>query len=621
MATETQIFILWERARTQQEKILADMRKRFDVYQMFEITWTSQLVASNFTRFYGQNLPSHSFKELECGTGAFLLCVVKDTHPIYEIRTTSHGNECVNINLFDAKTLYREWTGGGHKVHCSTNLRETNHDMTLLLGLNVDDFYKQYPNPNEHIIPLKRDLQGAHGWESLTQLFYVLNNTVRYAVMRGYGEISSGEFIDHKDTDIMTDEYQNMWLIINAEGFFFHPVRPKAGVRIKDTLYYLNLWDCGNLGKRYFDITWVKNMLDTSVYWKGLKILSPENDFYCLLYHCLTNKGYIADDYLPKLENYKKLFHIVKDDWNEILVDFLQEHNYDIIKHTDPSNPFNISNPIINKYATRWGVCFRTVDLQSYDKQTNELLQWESRVYEKENSFVKKGTPWLIENERNILSQIDLPFVPKLLADGRDGAFSWIEISRIQGADLDKFLEVRKNFTTKNIRSIVQSSLKRIYELYKLGVMHRDIIPGNILVFKRGDMIDCNIIDYGSSILYKEDKEFPSPRMLGETFAPDNMYSDFYSLGKVLLSICRKMPYLKRIASELSTIQWDNYGDAAYVEQVVKNVNMYAEKTMTFRDYYAFFRKKYAAWRIYIDEPTLIPKKMLKRIKRALILT
>lgn len=221
MTTETHLFILWERARTEQDKILADMRQRFDVQQLFEITWTPRMVSSNFTRFYGQNLPNHSFKEKECGTGAFLLCVVKDTHPIYELRTTSHGQEMVNTNLFDVKTLYRTWTGGGHKIHCSTNCKEANHDLTLLLGLNVEDFYKHYPNPSEQIIPLRQDLQGTNGWDTLKQLFYVLNNTVRYAVMRGYGEITSGEFIDHKDTDIMTDEYQNMWLIINAEGFFF----------------------------------------------------------------------------------------------------------------------------------------------------------------------------------------------------------------------------------------------------------------------------------------------------------------------------------------------------------------------------------------------------------------
>ena len=611
MTSEIHLFILWETARVKEHEILDDIKSSFILLKEYEISWNPNLVASNFSRFYGQNLPDKSFKEKECGRGSFLLIIVRDENPKYEVRNTSHGLEEVNINLFDKKSLYREWTGGGYKVHCTTNEKETNHDLTLLLGKNVEDFLSAHKNSPERE-SLQKDIEGANGWESIEHLFYVLNNTSNYVVLRGLKELQTST--PKEDIDILTDQYASMWQIINAEGFFFH-VRPKAGVHIKEALYYLDLWDTK---KDYYDLIWMRNMLSNSIIQDGIRVLDKENDFYCLLYHCLTNKGSIAQKHLPKLNQYKQIFHIEENDWSKILVDWLEKHSYDIIKHKDPSNPFVISDSVINKYATRWGVCIRIVDLQCYDKVTNELLQWESRVYEKENSFVKKGTHWLIENEKKILSQIDLPFVPKLIASGRAGASSWIEISRVQGEDLDKFLEVRSNFTLENIRGIIESGLKRLLQIYQSGVMHRDIIPGNILVSRQGDNLECGFIDFGSSIIYGENTSFPSPQYLGGVYAPEYMFSDFFSFGKVVLAICRKMPYLKRITNELTTIQWDNYTDEKFVKEVVERTLILCKKPMTLRDFYAFYRKKYSSWRKYVDSPSLIPKQLLVRTQRVM---
>ena len=42
--------------------------------------------------------------------------------------------------MFDSKFMYREWTGGGHKIHCTNSIDETNHDLTLLLDKNAEDY-------------------------------------------------------------------------------------------------------------------------------------------------------------------------------------------------------------------------------------------------------------------------------------------------------------------------------------------------------------------------------------------------------------------------------------------------------------------------------------------------
>ena len=376
MKPEVHLFIIWEKARAHQEKILDDIALHFTILKQYEITWTPKLVPLNYTRFCGTRLGSNlQFKIDECGTGEFLLVVVKDENPIYESQKTFHGLANVNVNMFQAKQRYRKWTDGEIQVHATDDIRETDHDLTLLIGKNVEDFLKSDFTPE--IEKLHRDIEGACGWKSIQQLFYVLNNTVRYAVMRGYGEMATGYFIDHGDTDIMTDDYDNLWLIVNSPKKYANTLKPKAYVQIGDNSYLLDIWNCGNNGYNYFDPTWTRKMLDTAIEWNGMKILNPENDFYCLLYHCLTNKGYIADDYLKKLQRYKQEFGLTETDWNKILVKFLKENQFEVIRPKDTSNPFNLSNPDIAEYALRnGGVCVFTNGEVKFYEDDNTLKVW-----------------------------------------------------------------------------------------------------------------------------------------------------------------------------------------------------------------------------------------------------
>lgn len=378
MKPEVHLFIIWEKARVIQEKILEDIAKHFTILKKYEITWTKKLVPLNYRRFCGTRLGNAlDIKIEQCGKGEFLLCVIRDEDPIYEARDTFHGREFVNVKMFDAKFRYRNWSGLNIGVHATDNERETNHDLTLLIGKNVEDFIKS--NTTSETEKLRRDLEGASGWSSIQQLFYVLNNTVRYAVMRGYGELATGDFIDHGDTDIITDDYDNLWLIVNSPKKYANTLKPKASVQIGNNSYLLDIWNCGSSGYNYFDPTWARKMVDSAIEWNGLKILNPENDFYCLLYHCLTNKGYIADDYLKKLQRYKKELGISEIDWNKILVNFLKDNKYEVIRPKDTSNPFNISDPDIAEYALRnGGTCvFTNGDVKFYE-DGNVLKVWSS---------------------------------------------------------------------------------------------------------------------------------------------------------------------------------------------------------------------------------------------------
>ena len=284
--------------------------------------------------------------------------MIRDEKPTYEERMTSRGPEIVNVNLFDAKDRYRSWTGGGHKIHGTNNEKETNHDLTLLIGMNVADFLSKEASSTKYEA-FERDIEGANGWESLEHLFYVLNNTVSYVILRGFMEPSAPPLF-YVDTDFITTDYENFRTVVNGVPAL-STIRPKSEIHIGENMYYLDVWDSR---RNYYDPRWLQDMLATAIVRNGMRVLNEENDFYCLLYHCITNKGYFDEKYAEKLQAYKKKFNIKEDDWAKVLVDWMSAHNYDITKHTDSSNDFNISNPIISEYAMRWGVCVRSVDLK-----------------------------------------------------------------------------------------------------------------------------------------------------------------------------------------------------------------------------------------------------------------
>lgn len=175
MKTEIHLFILWEKARVVQDKILNDIGCHFTVIKQYAITWTAEKAASNFTRFCGTRLGNElEFKISNCGIGEFLLVVVRDENPNYEKRETFHGANEVNVNMYEAKQRYREWTGGGIRVHATDDVLETKHDIVLITGKPIEYFEKL--EPQQTIEVLHKDLEGANGWESCGQFILVMKN-------------------------------------------------------------------------------------------------------------------------------------------------------------------------------------------------------------------------------------------------------------------------------------------------------------------------------------------------------------------------------------------------------------------------------------------------------------
>ncbi len=573
MEKELHLFIIWERGRYKETDILHDIKSHFQIVKCYDILWSDECVSDNFTRFYGTNLPKGSDKEKECGTGRFLLVIVYDENPQYEIRHTSKGDAVVNVNMFDAKSKYRSWTGGGHKIHATNSPKETNHDLTLLLGINIADFIKN--EPTFIIESIERDIVGAKGWKSLSELFYVLNNTVNYVVLRGKNELLYNQFSDeHRDVDLLIDDYENTKYVINGISCC-SKTRPHEKVTIANYDYFLDLWP---VQKRYFDPLWCQEMLSTKVLTNGYYFLDEKNEFYTLLYHCLIYKNKIANDYKQRIIELQKKLSVNESDLYKALVGFLKQNSYEVFyAPLDASITVHTENTDIKEYAVKYGCLISRSDIVVDD---NKII---TKVYRKENSYFKVATKYLIDREYKYLTELqNEPNFPRVIDYGKlDAEFSFIEISKCEGENPIEFFKMPKHQHLPYIKSFVEETLNVVLVLIKHNILHRDLLPQNILVTEKKGKCSISIIDFGWAVDVGEGNAI-TPIELGGRYHEKNGYSDVYSLGVVATDIEKfhGTRYECRVGNMLRQVTNCNYANIQSVAERIKLIKLQLAPTL-----------------------------------------
>jgi hypothetical protein len=177
------LFVIWEKARGAEDRILAEISQRFDVLHVYEVQWSPPLVTQNYRRFYNDvdvRGAAHLDKK---GAGPFLAVTVLDRAPLMEERLTARGVRRVNSRLLDAKLTARAWTSE-YAVHCGEDEWENARDLTMLLGEDPRSHLAQSPvRWDGSVERLHRDVVGARGWSSPGELFRVLNQAECYAVL------------------------------------------------------------------------------------------------------------------------------------------------------------------------------------------------------------------------------------------------------------------------------------------------------------------------------------------------------------------------------------------------------------------------------------------------------
>src|SRR5262249_40364470 len=141
---------------------------------------------------------------------------------------------------------------------------------------------------------------GANGWNSLSDLFHVLNASTEYAVMRNFEDLpESATTEEHGDVDLICASSREMAFVANASPAAPGQYRVLYRVTIggKEVLF-----DFREVGDNYYDPQWEREMLERRVFSsRGFFHLGPDDYFHSLLYHATVHKPAVATGYLVRL--------------------------------------------------------------------------------------------------------------------------------------------------------------------------------------------------------------------------------------------------------------------------------------------------------------------------------
>lgn len=551
------IMVLWANALDQKDFILKDLDSQFEIYKIFHVHWDKESFLDNYTVFYAhsqKHLTYTQYRNLlkgklaHCGDGDFIAIIFRDDSPIFETRKTSSGERQVNIRVFDKKTQYRKLTGGGHKVHSSDDAWETNKDLTLMFGLNTEDFIQHY-SPSSEIESFASNCIGVGGYSSIQQFFYVLNNTIQYVVLRNFECIPDEYTVEgHGDIDLLVENknyiaYLTLAKPVFPESYRVYHVLTIAGKEVS--------FDFRNVGDDYYDKPWEETILRNRCLIKSLFYVPCDEDhFYSLLYHAYIQKHEVKQDYVPKLEYLGKSIGIdYRNDQGlaiQLLDSYLRGKKYEYIKPQDKSVVYNEKNLQISDYALRFGHFIKRVK----ETGANGYI-YTSLVYEKEKSFIKIGTPWLINNEIPFLKELEkYDCFPHLISEGVEGDLKKIEISRVPGSNFTDFFKDIRHQRKEYLCSFIDEALKVLFILNENNICHRDFLPSNLMVWEVNGCCRVGLIDFGWAVENNRDV-VAHPLHLGGYYRHKDKDSDLYTLGSMLMEQWYDLPYVRRIAKVL----------------------------------------------------------------------
>ena len=521
---ELHLFVIWEHGRRKQDEIIRDIQQHFTILDCFDIQWDRDTVVQSFRRFYGSGGFRAGLRRFrERGGGRFLLVTVWDEHPVYEIAEALSGHEVVNVNMLNRKKKYRHWTPQrkGNCIHCSTSPQEANHNLTLLLGKNVEDYLNSVKQPwNGQFKQLNQNMLGARGWKNLEEVFYALNSTVDYAVLRNFEELPSCPITElHGDIDILTADRKKILLILNSR-----PNSSKTAPHKVRIDHQWITWDIRHVGDNYYCKNWQEDMLKHKVFNpEGFYCLDDENHFFALVYHALVQKYEIAKDYYGKAQSLFDRLQLERptgknalpcdfDLYFNLLQTFMKRKGYDFVKPICPRVKYNKSvislEHVAKELSKRYGLTgVEPIKVNQYRLEKKWLrkdcelyfqgfLQGK-KLFLKTNGFVesKKSEYYCSlkcfqRNKKNFVE-------PVFYYDGfnrRD--FRCVASEYLEGESLETLLSENRLSVSEKENIILQ--IKDIAQtLCDARVAHRDLHAGNLWVTPQGH-VKC--FDFGWAV-------------------------------------------------------------------------------------------------------------------------
>ena len=170
---------------------------------------------------------------------------------------------------------------------------------------------------------------------------------------------------------------------------------------------------------------------------------------------------------------------------------------------------------------------------------------------------LEKTTPEQIarfQHEIRAHAKLNHPNLARLSYAGRDGSRYYFVTEYVPGTDLRKLVRKHSRLTMQEAATIISQAAEGLEHAHNIGVIHRDIKPGNLLVTPEGH---TKVIDLGLAgfvTVDREDQANQQRRLVGtpDYLAPEvirnpasaSPASDVYALGCTLYyAVSGKVPY------------------------------------------------------------------------------
>jgi serine/threonine protein kinase/tetratricopeptide (TPR) repeat protein len=153
-------------------------------------------------------------------------------------------------------------------------------------------------------------------------------------------------------------------------------------------------------------------------------------------------------------------------------------------------------------------------------------------------------------NELRLARQVAHKNVCRMYHLGEDEGTHFIIMEFIPGQDLQSMIKMTKQLSTETAISIAIQISEGLAEAHRLGVIHRDLKPGNVMIDKEGI---ARILDFGIARTLESRGMTESGHLIGtpEYMSPEqaqdtrvDQRSDIYSLGVILYEmVTGKVPF------------------------------------------------------------------------------
>lgn len=182
-----------------------------------------------------------------------------------------------------------------------------------------------------------------------------------------------------------------------------------------------------------------------------------------------------------------------------------------------------------------------------YDQKISEIVAL--KLIKPEIGFNEKAVE-RFKNELKVARRISHRHVCRLYDLGEYGLAHFITMEYVEGEDLKKFIRRAGQMTTGKAISIAKQVCEGLIEAHRLGVVHRDLKPQNVMIDRDGN---ARIMDFGLARFVEAEGVTGSGVMLGtpEYMSPEQVdlkevdaRSDIYSLGIILYEmVTGKVPF------------------------------------------------------------------------------